>query len=55
MLQIRRAVKTRKLDCDSENVLFAMELHYCTGLSVSEVCHNEIESVFNSVSVDGSA
>lgn len=31
-----------------------MELHYCTGLSASEVCHNEIESVCNSVSVDGS-
>lgn len=54
MFQILRAVKTRNLDCDSENVLFAVELHYCTGLSASEVCHNEIESVFNSVSVDGS-
>lgn len=49
-----RAAKTRNLDCDSETVLFAVELHYCTGLSASEVCPNEVESVFNSVSVDGS-
>lgn len=49
-----RVAKTRNLDCDSETVLFAVELHYCTGLSASEVCPNEVESVFNSVSVDGS-
>lgn len=54
MFPIRRAVKTRNVDCDSENVLFAVELHYCTGLSASEVCHNEAGSVFPSVSVDGS-
>lgn len=54
MFQILRAVKTRNLDCDSENVLFAVELHCCTGLSASEVCHNEIGPVLNSVSVDGS-
>lgn len=50
MFEIRRAVKTRNLDCDSETVLFAVELHYCTGLSASEVCRNEVESVRNSVS-----
>lgn len=54
MFEYFRAAKTRNLDCDSETVLFAVELHYCTGLSASEVCPNEVESVFNSVSVDGS-
>lgn len=52
-VSILRAAKTRKVDCDSETVVCCGSLHYCTGLPASEVCRNEIDSVFT-VSVGGS-